>query len=226
MLNTRCPYCKNFHELAVCTSYQYGLKNKSLSAIKLKNKIESGGGRVCATCASVEHTSNKCPKKFDDKKKALTNQKAKADNAFAWLHEIGFGPGCMLSGMSNERSYGTRGKEERIVVVEEFGGYSAKNFFEELLYGDQRNWFPVNAIDTSAEKIRKIYLPYHPFYSPKPTSKKVQVVHKANKEDIENLKKFISAYSNPIMNYDSAEKFFAAGFKFKSGKHNYNIESA
>ena len=222
MVSTSCKWCGNWqrgHTVDSCTYFESALKRNVLRAVKLKAKMESGGKRVCAYCASVDHASTKCPNKFYDTKAHLLKVKNQADAAFVWLHEIGFGPGAMLSGMATERGWSSGGKGEKIVVIENFTQRTFSNFMQELLNGDVRNWYFVDAVDTTNEKVKRIYLPYHEFYSPKPTSKKVSVIHRANEEDIESMKNMMDCYTNPIILYATAEEYFARGYKFKAGRN-------
>lgn len=215
-----CKWCGRYqkaHEVQSCPHFQSALARGVIRAVKIQAKIQSGGKRVCGYCANAEHASTKCPKRFNDEKHKLTTIFTKAEEAFKWLHEIGFGPGAMLSGMANERYYNSRNKEEKIVVIEDFTQSVAHRFMQELINGTQRNWYQVNAVDISQERIRKIYLPFHAVYAPKPTSLKVSVIQKASPDEIDKMKLHFDCYLSPIMNFNTAEEFFAAGFKFKAG---------
>ena len=104
------------------------------------------------------------------------------------------------------------------LIIEEFKGkYTANHFFAKLLRGTDRNWYPVTAIDSTNENVRNIYLPFHPVFAPRPTSMNVQVIHKANEEDIEKFREHLPALSSPLLDYNSAEEFFEAGYRFKTG---------
>lgn len=215
-----CKWCGKWqkgHLVQSCNYFQSALAKGSLRAVKLKTRMETGSGRVCAACADPNHSSTVCPKKFDTIKANLARQKEDYDKAFEWLHEIGFGPGAMLNGMASEYGWRSKGKSERLVVIEEFGPRAAQWFMSELAYGKQRNWYMVNAVDTENEKVRKIYLPFHSVYAPKPTSKNVSIVHRANPEDIEKMKSHFDCYKNEILNYDSADAYFSTGKKLKAG---------
>lgn len=216
-----CSYCfksDNGHNASNCPLLSLRASGGNVYAKKLQNRY-SGGGRVCSFCAEKDHNSTNCPSRFYQFKASLVNQKQVADPAFQWLHEIGFGPGAMLNGMSRESAYWSKNKEERIVVINDFNSRVATMFFNELLWGDKRNWYTVCAVDTSNEDVRSVYLPFHPTYAPRPTSMKVQIVHKANPDDIEKLKSHLTCYNNPVMLVDTAEQFFAEGFKFVSGNN-------
>lgn len=213
----QCGYCYSHgHGADNCSLLKQRVEAGNIYAKKFLNSI-NGGGRVCGYCAEKGHSTATCSSRFNDFKTGLLNQKTKADSAFVWLHEIGFGPGAMLSGMSRESSWRSKDKAERIVIINDFKQHIANDFFTELLFGDQRNWYRVNAVDTTNEDVRSIYLPFHPVYAPRPTSVKVQVIHKSNEEDIEKLKSFLQCYTNPVMRYNTAEEFFSAGYKFKTG---------
>ena len=215
-----CKWCGKYrsaHSTETCQYFQAALANGSLSAIKLQAKIQSGGRRVCGYCAHTEHASTKCPKRFNDERAKILRTRGAIEDAFKWLHEIGFGPGAMLSGMAAEYRWNSRGKNEKLVVIEEFKNWTMNQFMNELINGKERNWYQVNAVDTANERVQRIYLPYHITYAPKPTSKNVSIVHKANPEDIEKMKNHFDCYTSPVVLYDTAENFFAAGFKFKAG---------
>lgn len=215
--NGQCGYCYSHgHDAMGCKLLSDRIAAGNVYAKKFYNSI-NGGGRVCGYCAEKGHSTAICSTRFYDFKSALSNQKVKADPAIAWLREIGFGPGAMLSGMARESSWRSRDKGEKIVIINDFNQHVANDFFNELLNGDQRNWYRVNAVDTTNEDVRNIYLPFHPVYAPRPTSMNVQVVHKSNDEDIEKLKSFLSCYTNPVMRYNTAVDFFSAGYKFKTG---------
>lgn len=212
--NGNCGYCyQQGHNARDCDLLKTRVVAGNVNAKKFQNSI-NGGGRVCGFCADKEHSSTNCPSRFYQFKHSVMVQKNLADPAFAWLHEIGFGPGAMLNGMSRESRYYSRSKDERIVVIKDVVG---TNFFHELLYGNQRNWYQVYAIDTANEDVRSIYLPFHPVYAPRPTSMKVQVIQKASEIDIEKMKRHLTCYNNPVMLHETAEDFFAQGYRFKSG---------
>jgi hypothetical protein len=141
-----------------------------------------------------------------------------ADAAFAWLHEIGFGPGAMLSAMASESRWRAKNKDQKMVIIEDFNDRTASSFLQELLYGTARNWYQVMAVDTACDKVSRIYLPFHPVFSPRPTSMKVEIVHRANPEDIDKLKQHVECYASPILEYSSAEEFFDDGFRFEAGQ--------
>lgn len=212
----RCGWCYDTqHKASDCEKLKQKANEGNVVAIKYVNSL-NGGGRLCAYCAGSGHTSTKCSKKFDTLKRLAEKEKIIAEPAFEWLKEIGFGPGAMLTGMSKEGYYSKRGKDERIVIISDFTKNTAIEFFKELLFGVNRNWYRVDGIDTCNEIIRNIYLPFHPLYSPRPTSTKVSILHKAKEEDVDKLKEFLLCYSSPVFNYDNAEDFFAAGYKFTS----------
>lgn len=218
----QCSWCYQLgHDANNCPGLKRYVSAGDVRALKFQKRLDGTSGRLCGYCGHENHSSVNCTKRFNDFKAGLIKQKDKADNAFSWLKEIGFGPGAMLSGMSRESSYRSRNKDERIVVIEEFSAGVASQFFKELFYGTQRNWYRVSAVDSTNERVRNIYLPFHPIYAPRPTSMKVSVVHRANDEDIESMKKFVPALNNPVMDYDTAEQFFSAGYKFKSGNTKY-----
>ena len=215
-----CLWCGRYqkaHTVDNCTYFKAALVNGRMRAIKLQAKIQSGGRRVCGYCASLEHASTRCSKRFEDKRANLMATRQAVDEAFVWLYEIGFGPGAMISGMANERMWSGRGKGEKVVVIEDFTPYVLSHFVDELINGNQRNWYKVNAVDTSNERVQRIYLPYHITYAPKPTSKNVSIVHKADPAEIDKMKNSLSCYKNPIVNFNTAEEFFNAGYKFKAG---------
>lgn len=211
-----CSYCyqNDGHDATNCPLMQTRANQGNVRAKKLMNSF-NGGGRLCGFCAEKDHSSTNCPSRFYQFRHSVMIQKNLADSAFAWLHEIGFGPGAMLNGMSREsRYYSNNTKDERIVVINDVVG---TNFFHELLYGKQRNWYQVYAIDTANEDVRSIYLPFHPVYAPRPTSMKVQVIQKASEVEIEKMKRHLTCYTNPVMLHETAEDFFAQGYRFKSG---------
>lgn len=210
-----CSYCyqNDGHDATNCPLMQTRANQGNVYAKKLMNSY-NGGGRVCGFCADKEHSSTNCPSRFYQFRHSVMVQKNLADSAFAWLHEIGFGPGAMLNGMSRESRYYSSTKDERIVVINDVVG---TNFFHELLYGKQRNWYQVYAIDTANEDVRSIYLPFHPVYAPRPTSMKVQVIQKASEVEIEKMKRHLTCYTNPVMLHETAEDFYAQGYRFKSG---------
>lgn len=215
----RCTFCKARGCSAnKCLVLKKQVLAGRVTAIKFQNKM-NGGGRLCGYCAGGGHSSAKCEKRFEVYKQNLSIHHTDCEKAFAWLHEIGFGPGAMLSGMARERrySYGDKSKGEKAVIIEDFHGKTLTVFLQELLYGSARNWFAVDAVETTLEKVKTIYLPFHPVYSPRPTSMKVEVIHRANPEDIEALKQRINCYVSPIMKFATAKDFFDAGYKFKSG---------
>lgn len=222
MATSNCKWCGRWqtqHSINTCSYFQASLLRGDMRAIKLKAKIDSGGKRVCGYCAGLDHTSITCEKKFNDKKQVIVKSRAVMDPVFAWLHEIGFGTGAMISGMASDRFYRAGDKGEKIVVIEDFRQQTLINFINELAHGKNKNWFMVNAVDTTNEKIRRIYLPYHELYSPKPTSKNVSIVHRANEEDIEKMKMMLETYTSPVIHYNTAKEFFAAGHKFKAGSN-------
>lgn len=211
-----CSYCyqNDGHDATNCPLMQTRANQGNVRAKKLMNSF-NGGGRLCGFCAEKDHSSTNCPSRFYQFRHSVMIQKNLADSAFAWLHEIGFGPGAMLNGMSREsRYYSNNTKDERIVVINDVVG---TNFFHELLYGKQRNWYQVYAIDTANEDVRSIYLPFHPVYAPRPTSMKVQVIQKASEVEIEKMKRHLTCYTNPVMLHETAKDFFAQGYRFKSG---------
>lgn len=213
----RCSWCySHLHTAKECTMLKAKAEEGNVRAIKFLNDI-NGGNRLCGYCAGENHTSTKCEKRFNDFKRRLTKSRDITDEAFKWLHQIGFGPGAMISGLAKKGWYSKNNKKENIVVIEEFNEYVASSFFKELTTGSKKNWFPVKAVDTSNEVVRNVYLPFHPEYSPRPSSLNVEILHRASPNDIENIKTFLECYQNPIMNFDSAEEFFEAGYKFKSG---------
>lgn len=213
-----CTWCHlGGHDASQCTRLTDSVKKGQIRAIKFHKKITTGG-RVCGYCAEDNHSSPKCPKRFDDAKLMYASQKQVADAAFAWLHEIGFGPGAMLSAMATESSWRARGKDQKMVIIEDFTNRTVTSFLNELMYGTTRNWYQVTAVDTACEKIRRIYLPFHPVYSPRPTSMKVEIVHKATPEEIDKLKQHVECYASPLLEYSSAEEFFDAGFRFEAGQ--------
>lgn len=215
--NGSCGYCwQHGHDAKSCPRLKTQLESGSVRAKKFSNNL-NGGGRVCGYCADKGHSSTNCSKRFDDYVPTLAKQKAIANQAFSWLHEIGFGPGAMLSAMATESGWRAANKDQRMVIIEEFNERVANNFFQELLYGQQRNWYHVKAVDTANEDVRRIYLPFHPHFAPRPTSMKVEVLHKANPEDIDSMKKFIPALTSPALDYNTAEEFFAAGYRFNAG---------
>jgi len=214
-----CSWCySRGHDAHGCTSLQSSVETGNAAAISLQKKINGITARLCGYCADEKHSSTVCPKRFADYKNALLNQKSDADKAFDWLKEIGFGPGAMLSGMARESGWNSKNKEDKIVVIEEFRGHTLNRFMNELLHGSNRNWYPVTAVDTTNETVRNIYLPFHFIYAPRPTSKGVQVVHRANDQDIEGMKRVVDCYSSPVLHFSTAEDFFNAGYKFKAGK--------
>jgi hypothetical protein len=216
-----CSYCHQFkHGADTCDSLKRAIARGDLRAVKFQNKLV-GGGRLCGYCAGRGHSSSKCDKRFDTYRQALLKMQEDCDKAFTWLHEIGFGPGAMLSGMSKEHKWSYINKKDnkadRTVIIGDFTSNSLQIFLKELLYGAQRNWFEVDGVDTSMEKVRQIYLPFHPLYSPRPTSVKVEVVHRSNPEDIDSLKLKLECYVSPVIRFATAKDFFDAGYKFKSG---------
>lgn len=215
----RCTFCKaRGHGADKCAILVREVASGRVTAIKFQNKL-NGGRRLCGYCAGSGHSSTKCEKRFTDYRQKLDIHHKDCEKAFVWLHEIGFGPGAMLSGMARERRWSSRhgNKGEKAVIIENFSNRTLTEFLQELLYGSARNWYAVDAMDTSMEKVKNIYLPFHPVYSPRPTSMKVEVIHRANPEDIESLKQQISCYSNPVRMFATAKDFFDAGYKFKSG---------
>lgn len=213
-----CSYCyQQKHDAHTCPRLALHEQQGDTTAIKFRKKLNGTIGRLCSYCGDEAHNSTRCGKRFDDHKTTLLQEKITAEPAFAWLQEIGFGVGCMISGMAKEYSYYSRGKEERVVIIGEFRPYVLKQFVNELLYGSARNWYSVDATDTANETIKRIYLPFHPVYAPRPTSMKVEIIHKANPEDTLALKNSLECYKSPLMNYSTAEDFFNAGYKFKSG---------
>ena len=211
----KCKWCSENHETNTCEKFKRALESPgNLYALKFKAKMENGGHRICRHCASNKHWGPSCPVKFNTLKSQLVQQKVIADKAFEWLHEIGFGPGCMITGMARERTYRAKEKGDKAILIEEFTGYSTQNvFFQKLLYGKVRNWYNVTASDTAMEKVKQVYLPYHPVYAPTPTSKRVEVIVRASFDDIENLKRYIPCYTDNMMKFDTAEEFFKAGLK-------------
>jgi hypothetical protein len=210
------------HETKDCPLFKSALARNEISAIKLNNKMATGG-RVCGYCGGVDHTSTKCPKKFTELKAHIIKQKQKAEEISAWLHEIGFGPGCAINTLSREKSWGVKNREYKVVAIEDFTGYTAVNFFKELLHGKLRRWFYVQAIGTDGEIVRQIYLPYNAKFSPCAGSKKTEVINRASKEEIDKLCKHLPYYANEAVTlYNTAEDFFNAGYKFVAGsKHVY-----
>lgn len=217
----RCTYCRATGCAADrCTVLAKDVAAGVIGAVKYQNKM-MGGGRLCGYCAGSGHSSAKCERRFDTYRKNLDKHHVDCEKAFAWLHEIGFGPGAMLSGMARERRYSYKAsKGEKAVIIEDFGSRTLTEFLNELLYGSAKNWFPVDAVETTMEKVRNVYLPFHPTYSPRPTSMKVEVLHRANPEDIEGLKQKITCYVSPIRKFATAKDFFDAGYKFKTGNSN------
>jgi hypothetical protein len=213
-----CGWCyMQGHDASSCPRLEQSVQNGNMKAIKFHKSVTTGG-RVCGYCAEEKHSSTNCPKRFSDAKYEVAKEQQVASNAFAWLHEIGFGPGAMLSAMAAECGWSAEGKDQKMVVIEEFNSRVATTFFQELFYGQQRNWYHVKAVDTANENVRRIYLPFHPVYAPRPTSLKVEVLHKANPEDIDSMKKFIRALSSPLFDYDTAEEFFDSGLRFSAGE--------
>jgi hypothetical protein len=220
MATNHCKWCGRYqtaHTIDACSYYKAALAAGRIRALKVKAKMDSGGKRVCGYCADINHASTKCPTKFNKRKAKLSAEIEAFDKAFEWLHEIGFGPGAMLNGMANEYRWNARTKEEKMVVIEDFRAYTFQRFINELVAGKQRNWYFVDAVDTSNEKVKRIYLPYHSFYAPKPTSKNVSVISKADPAEIDKMKNKMACYSSPVMKFNSAEEFFKAGYKFKAG---------
>ena len=214
-----CSWCYQSDHTAIdCQRLDTAVGNGLMRAIKYKKKLNGSTGRLCGYCADEGHVSNNCPKRYNDAKALVLSEKEISDKAFAWLKEIGFGPGAMLSGMAREKGWNSRGKSERIVIIEEFKNDAvASHFFANLLRGSDRNWYNVTAVDSTNETVRNIYLPFHPTFAPKPTSVNVQVIHKANEEDIEKYKKYLPALSSPLLDYNNAEEFFQDGYRFKNG---------
>jgi hypothetical protein len=213
----RCSWCySTSHSAKECDVLKNRAEEGNVRAKKFINDI-NGGKRVCGYCAGEDHSSSKCKTRFNDFKSSLVKSQSDIEKVFIWLHQIGFGPGAMISGIAKKGWYSKNNKKENIVVIEDFNRRVADLFFRELTTGIKKNWFPVKAIDTSNEDVRNIYLPFHPVYSPRPTSLKVEIIHKANPDDIENIKSFLECYTNPVMNFDSAEEFFDTGYKFKTG---------
>ena len=217
--NGSCGYCyQQGHDASACNLLKLRVEAGNVHAKKFHNSI-SGGGRVCGFCAEGNHSSTNCPSRFYEYKHSLSQMKSVADKAFAWLHEVGFGPGAMLSAMAAEYGWRADGKDQKMVIIEEFNDRVAAQFFQELLWGQQRNWYHVKAVDTANDNVRRIYLPFHPVYAPRPTSMKVQVVHKANEIDIEKMKMHLTCYHSPVMLHETAESFFAEGYKFEAGNN-------
>ena len=220
MATVKCTWCGRWqtgHTIDSCSYFKAALTAGRMRAVKMKAKMDSGGKRVCGYCAGTEHASTKCSKKFNDHRAKLSSEISDLDKAFEWLHEIGFGPGAMLNGMANEYRWNSRGKEEKMVVIGDFKPYTFTRFINELVNGSQRNWYAVDAVDTANERVQKIYLPHHSFYAPKPISKNVSVISKADPAEIDKMKNRMACYSSPIMKFSSAEEFFKAGYKFKAG---------
>lgn len=215
-----CNYCYKKHSEEFCNTLELDVSNKKIKAVLFKNKI-IGGPRLCTYCATPGHTVSRCEQRFIKYRALLERVKSDADAAFAWLHQIGFGPGAMLSGMASGGGYTTRDKGNRLVCIEPFNSYTFNKFMNELLYGKNKNWFYVNAVEVGFDKIRKIYLPFNPMYSPKPTSVKVEVIHKANESDIEDLKAHLLCYTSPVIFYEKASDFFNYGYKFNSAPTKY-----
>ena len=213
IISAQCQYCWYRHETKDCPRLKNDVILGNIRALKVQHKFSGAKGRLCAFCASNSHAQKTCPKKFDDAKKNLLWQKNAAEPAFEWIKEIGFGPGCLLTGMARERSYRAMDKAEQLVVIEDFTPIVARWFFNELMYGKNRNWYQVNAISGTAERIKQIYLPYHETYSPKPTAKKVQIITRSTDAEIEALKKYFPCFSSKILNYPDAASFYAAGNK-------------
>lgn len=220
MATNHCKWCGRYqtaHTIDACSYFQAALNKGSIQALKVKAKMDSGGKRVCGYCADTKHASTKCPVKFNNRKAKLSSEVEAVDKAFEWLHEIGFGPGAMLNGMANEYRWRARTKEEKMVVIGDFRPWTFQRFITELVDGTNRNWYFVDAVDTTNEKVQKIYLPYHSFYAPKPTSKNVSVISRADPAEIDKMKNKMACYSSPVMKFNSAEEFFKAGYKFKAG---------
>ena len=180
----------------------------------------------CKNCFMQGHKRKECPKSFHDFKSALENERYKVDKAFEWLHEIGFGPGCMITGMAREKKlcelqwsfkrlktghkYCTTTFIRNFEEVP-FGERSVlTEFFEKLVYDTTKNWYEIEGVSSELIDIGSIYLPYHPVYAPTPTSKRVEILVKAAPEDIDKLKHFIMVYNHPVMKYNDAESYYAA----------------
>ena len=212
-----CGWCHmGGHDASGCQHLVQGVKNGNMKALKFQKSLTTGG-RVCGYCADEKHSSTNCPKRFDDFKRNVRAANQVASKAFEWLHEIGFGPGAMLSAMAAEYGWRADGKDQKMVIIEEFNQRVANNFFQELFYGQHRNWYHVKAVDTANDDVRRIYLPFHPVYAPRPTSMKVEVLHRANPEDIDSMKKFVPSLTSPVLDYQTAEQFFDSGYRFAAG---------
>lgn len=212
-----CSWCyTNGHDASGCSMLQSSVKAGSLKAIKFHKAITTGG-RVCGYCAGDKHSSTNCPKRFNEVKHEAQKTNAIASQAFQWLHEIGFGPGTMLSAMAAEYRWNGKDKDQKMVIIEEFTPTVATQFFQELLFGHERNWYNVKAVDTANDNVRRIYLPFHPVYAPRPTSMKVEILHRANPEDIDSMKWFVPSLSSPVLDYEDAQAFFDSGYRFAAG---------
>ena len=214
-----CGWCySRAHKAQDCPNLKHSVGQNSIAAIKYDKRLNGSTGRLCGYCGDENHTSGICPKRFEDSRRTVVSERQIAEKAFEWLKEIGFGPGAMLSGMGRTSSWNSREKGDRIIVIEEFNKITGERFVSELLYGKERNWFPVCAVDTTNETIRNIYLPFHPVFSPKPTSMKVQVIHRSSEEDIEKIKNLLPSLSSPLNDYTDSDDFFSSGYRFENGK--------
>ena len=121
---TSCSWCyQQGHSAKVCPRLDASAKAGSLNALKYQKKLNGATGRLCGYCADEGHSSGNCPKRYDTFKKLTLSEKEMSEKALAWLKEIGFGPGAMLSGMARESGWNSKkNKAERIVIIEEFKG--------------------------------------------------------------------------------------------------------
>jgi len=212
--NTRCAYCGTTppHTPLECKRLLECASAGDIYAKKVLNKAK-GLKKICGGCGDAGHFSTQCPVKFAAKRKYILEKRANLDAAFIWLHEIGFGPGCMLNGMAKDWRWASTPKGEKMVVIEDFSSGVFNKFLDEMIGTGPKNWYMVKAVDTTNETVSRIYLPYHKYYAPTPTSKKVEVVHKAKPEELEKLKGFVDAYTDPILSHGTLESYLKAGHR-------------
>lgn len=219
----RCGYCfSNTHLTATCSTMARHAEEGRKTAVAYKKRLEGITTRLCGYCSSEEHSSTKCSKRFHDSRDRTLALTSQVNDLFSWLFEIGFGPGAALTTKKNSK------KKEMVIVISDFRD-NALHYFISAAFAkkektNKSSYLPISAVSLENERVRDAILPFNADYSFSKYATNVEVLQRASEEEIANLKsqalKVLNCHE-ALLNYNDAESFFNAGYRFAAGTSNH-----